>query len=276
MKIGTEEFNIHSESKQLLDVEIVLLNITVYIVVFTYAFDYLSWPVFYLLFHLFYMRFFMGNHDRFHADTSKRWPRPIELFTEYFGLMVTPWDEPYDSIRQKHFSHHKSHLPNKTPGHNMLQDPHSVYEAGGFWRSLFYSTFYEEVQLIIDIRNKNITKSRLIRTTIYLPLMVLFFMVFGWEKYLGVFIAVRLMSTTSWFFFSWFIHTYLYKFGAVRKIPKPVLFLFGLMNGKRVNDGFVRHTSHHAWPYVPSNKLYELDAAVMRNVHAMPKFVSIK
>lgn len=276
MKIGTEEFNIHSESKQSLDVEIVLLNIAVYIVVFTYAFDYLSWPVFYLLFHLFYMRFFMGNHDRFHADISKRWPRPIELFTEYFGLMVTPWDEPYDSIRQKHFSHHSSHLPNKTPGKNMLQDPHSVYEAGGFWRSLFYSTFYEEVQLIIDIRNKNITKSRLIRTAIYLPLMVLFFMVFGWEKYLGVFIAVRLMSTISWFFFSWFIHTYLYKFGAVRNIPKPVLFLFGLMNGKRVNDGFVRHASHHAWPYIPSNRLYELDAAVMRNIHTMPKLVSIK
>ena len=276
MKIGTEEFNIKPESKQLMDVEIISLNIIVYAVIFAYAFDYLIWPVFYLLFHFFYMRFFMGNHDRFHADTSKHWTRPIELFSEYFAVVVTPWDEPYDSIKKKHQIHHATHLPDKIPNQNMLQDPHSIYEAGGFWRSLFYSIFYEEAQLIIDIRNNNITTSRWIKAIIYIPLMLLFFMTFGWEKYLGVFLAVRLMSTTSWLFFSWFIHTYLYEFGTVQKIPKVVLFIFGVMNGKRVNDGFVRHASHHAWPNIPSNRLYELDTAVMRNSDAIPEMFATK
>lgn len=273
MKIGTEEFTIQSESKKAMDVEIVFVNLLVYAVVFIYAFDYLSWPVFYLLFHHLYMSFFMGTHDRFHADRSRRWPPPVEFFAEHFALVVIPWAEPYDSIRQKHFTHHATHLPKKTPGHDMLQDPHSIYEAGGFWRSLFYCTFFEEAQFVIDIRNKHITKSRWIRLAIYLPLQILFFMTFGWEKYLGVFVAVRLVSTIGWLTFSWLEHTFLYRFGLARKIPRPVIFLLGLTNSKRVSDGFFFHASHHAWPRIPPRKLYILDEAVMRNPDAMPEMI---
>ena len=273
MKIGTEEFIIQPESKKAMDVEIVFLNILVYVVVFIYAFGYLSWPVFYLLFHFFYMRFFMGNHDRMHADKSRHWPRTVERLTEYFAVVVTPWDEPYDSIKKKHYTHHVTHLPKKTPDHDILQDPHSIYEARGFWRSLFYCMFFEEAQFVIDIRNRNITKSRWIRLVIYMPLQILFFMTFGWDKYLGVFLAVRLMSTIAWFSFSWVPHTLFYRFGLDGRIPRPVKLLLGLLNGKRVMDGFFRHNSHHAWPHIPSSKLYILDEAVMRNPDAMPEMV---
>lgn len=273
MKIGTEEFTIQRESKKAMDVEIILVNVLVYAVTFIYAFDYLSWPVFYLLFHHVYMSYFMGTHDRFHADQSKHWPRPIEFFAEYFALVAMPWAEPLDSIRKKHFTHHKTHRPKKTPGYNILQDPHSIYEGGGFWRALFYCTFFEEAQLLIDIRNKNVAKSRWIRLAIYLPLQILFFMIFGWEKYLGVFLAVRLMSTIAWFTFSRVAHTSLYRFGLLGQIPRPFILLNGLINGKRVMDGFFCHTSHHAWPSIPSSKLYLLDEAVMRNPDAMPEMI---
>ena len=131
MKIGNEEFAIQPESKRTMDVEITLFTLLVYAIILTYALGYLSWPLFYLLFHPAYMRVFMGNHDRFHADKSRRWPKPVEWFSETFGVVVTPWDEPYDSIRLKHFQHHLSHLPGKTPDHDTFMDPHAMYEAGG-------------------------------------------------------------------------------------------------------------------------------------------------
>ena len=272
MKIGNETFAIQPESKRALDVEVTLFAILVYTLILVYAFGYLSWPLFYLLFHLVYMRVFMGNHDRFHADKTRRWSKPVEKLTEYFGVVVTPWDEPYDSIRLKHFQHHLSHLPGETPDHNTFTDPHAVYESGGFWRSLFFSTFYEEVQLIHDIRHRCVARSRWIRLVIYLPLLVMFIACFGYEKYLGVFFAVRLMSASSWFAFSWFIHTHVYEFGILKKIPDAgfILAMLGLMNGKRVRDGFFRHATHHAWPHIPSGKLYLLDEAVMRHPKERP------
>lgn len=276
MKIGKEELTLERETKKAMDVEIILVNVLVYIVVFIYAFDYVSWPVFYILFHHVYMNYFMGTHDRFHADQSKRWPAPINWFAENFALVVFPWAEPLDSIKPKHFTHHKTHRPNKTPGRDMLQDPHSIYEAGGFWRALFYCIFFEEAQLYIDIRNKKISKIRWVRLAIYLPLQILFIMTFGWEKYLGVFAAVRFMSAIAWFMFSHVAHTTLYRFGLARKIPGVFKLFWGIMNGKRVKDGFFVHTSHHTWPSQSSSKLYLLDEAVMRNPDAMPELVPTK
>ena len=272
MKIGNEEFAIQPESKRTMDVEITLFTLLVYAIILTYALGYLSWPLFYLLFHPAYMRVFMGNHDRFHADKSRRWPKPVEWFSETFGVVVTPWDEPYDSIRLKHFQHHLSHLPGKTPDHDTFMDPHAMYEAGGFWRSLLCSMFYEEVQLIHDIRHRCIARSRWVRLAIYTPILAMFIAYFGWEKYLGVFFAVRLMSASGWFTFSWLLHAHVYEFGILKKIPgaKLVLAMLGVMNGKRVRDGFFRHAAHHAWPHVPSGQLYLLDEAVTRNPEEMP------
>ena len=272
MKIGNETFAIQPETRRAMDVEITLFTLLVYAIILAYAVGYLGWPLFYLVFHATYMRVFMGNHDRFHADKSRHWPRLVEWFSETFAVVVTPWDETYDSIRLKHFQHHLSHLPGETPDHDTFMDPHAVYEAGGAWRSLFYSLFYEEVQLIHDIRHRCIARSRWIRLAIYTPILVMFIAYFGWEKYLGVFFAVRLMSASSWFAFSWLLHAHVYKFGILKKVPgaKLVLAMLGLMNGKRVRDGFFRHAAHHAWPHVPSGQLFLLDKAVMRNPQDMP------
>ena len=68
-------------------------------------------------------------------------------------------------------------------------------------------------------------------------------------------------------------HTSLYLFGLVKQIPKLVKFLNGLMNGKRVMDGYFVHAAHHAWLSTPSSKLYLLDEAVMRNPDAMLKMI---
>ncbi len=275
MKIGNEEYLIKPLSKRTLDIEMVILMFMVYVTVYLWVFEYISWPIFYIVFHFFYMRFFMGNHERFHSIKSKNWPRLFEIFSEYFALAVTPWDEPYDSIRTKHFIHHATHVRGKKPTQEILQNPHSIYEAGGFWRSLFFCLFFEEAQLIIDIFNKNITKSRWIRLMIYLPLQILFIYNFGWGKYLGVFIAVRLLSSGGWLFFSWFSHTVSYKFGYIKQLKhgKLILFLMGVLNGKYVRDGFFRHASHHAWPSVPPDKLYLLDEAVLRNPDSMPEMI---
>lgn len=273
MKVGTEEILIHPESKRALDVEIVLLTALTYVVIFLYAQDYFSWPLFYLLFHLFYMRFFMGNHDRFHVDLSRRWPRPLEWFAENFAVVVTPWDEPYDSIKKKHFTHHLTHFPEQEPETDFDKDPHSIYESGGMWRSLFYCFFFEEAQLFYDIRHRNIGWERVIRLVIYLPLIIWFIATFGWAKYGGVFMAVRLMSASGWFFFSWFSHVYFYRFGSRREIPRFVLFLLYAMNGRRVGNGFFRHTAHHVWPSVPSGQLYKMDEAVMRHPEARPVMI---
>jgi len=273
MKIGSEEFNIPAESKRAMDVEVSLMTAMTYVVIFVYAFDYLTWPVFYLLFHLFYMRFFMGAHDRMHTDQSRRWPGLVERVAEHFAVVVVPWAEPIDSIRKKHFTHHLTHMPNRKPGNDMLRDPHSIYEAGGFWRSLFYCTFFEEAQLLIDIRNRHITPSRWIRLAIYLPLQILFVMTFGWEKFLGVLLAVRMMSAMAWLAFSWFSHTQTYQFGIDSRIPWSVKMLLKIVNGKRVSDGFFHHSSHHAWPQIPPSKLHLLDDAVMRNLEAMPEMI---
>jgi fatty acid desaturase len=257
-----------------MDIEIILLNIIVYAVVLIYAFGHLNWPVFYLLFHLTYMRVFMGNHSRMHSAKSNGWPKLIEAFAEYFAVVVAPWDEPYDSIKKKHITHHMTHLPSKMPENNMNRDPHSAFETGGFWRSLLSSMFYEGVQLVHDIRQRKIAKSRWIRLAVYLPLQILFVITFGWEKYLGLFLAMRLMSSMAWFAFSWVLHQpALYKFGAVQQIPKVFQFLFGVINGKRVMDGFFRHASHHAFPHVPSGRLHEVDTAVLRNPDAMPEML---
>ena len=134
MKIGAEELILKPESKRALDIEITLWSILVYVVVFLYALDYVSLPVFVVLFYLSYARFFMGNHDRLHTVTSRRLPRLAESIAEHFRLVVTPWVEPYDSIRRKHMRHHATHRPGKTPVLDTRDDPHSALEMGGFLR----------------------------------------------------------------------------------------------------------------------------------------------
>ena len=74
-----------------------------------FSLEYLGWPLFLLIFYAVAMRIFIGNHDRYHADQRIRLPRFFEIISEKFAAVVTPWDEPYDSIRKKHLRHHATH-----------------------------------------------------------------------------------------------------------------------------------------------------------------------
>ncbi len=275
MKIGAEELSYKPETKRALDIECLLLQIPLFAVVFVYAFDYIAWPVFFVLFYLINARYFIGTHDRQHADTSKRWPRFAEVIAERLVVCVTPWRDPYDSLRKKHMTHHRTHRPGKTPVLDTRNDPHSAFEMGGFLRAFLSTVFYEEVQLFFDIRNGEVAPSRWIILVIYLPLQILFLVNFGWEKYLGVLAGVRITSTLFFFFFSWGIHQpLLYRFGIYNKVPLPVRLMLGIANGKRTMDGFFRHVVHHAWPSLPPNRFAEFDSAVMRNPEAAPEMIA--
>lgn len=105
-------------------------------------------------------------------------------------------------------------------------------------------------------------------------MQVLFFLTFGWQKYLGVFLAMRLVGFMAWFVFSWGIHQpSVYKFGFSKSVPGVMRWIFLIMNGKRVTEGCLHHATHHAWPTIPSRKLHEYDAAVLRHPESKPKMI---
>ncbi|MFQ5447171.1 MAG: fatty acid desaturase [Saprospiraceae bacterium] len=271
LTLGGEELTYRPEYKKSLDIEIMLLHVPLFAVVFAYAQGYIVWPLFYLLFHIFEMRIFIGNHDRFHTDMSVRLPRVIEAISEWVAVCVTPWDEPYESIKKKHITHHITHSAGESAPHDVANDPHLLYESGGPVRAFLNCLFFEEVQLIHDIRYGNLTKDRLFRFLIYAPLIALFILNFGWAKFWGVFAAMRIVGATGWFVFSWGIHQpAVYRFGFSKKVPRLFKFLFQLMNGRRVTEGCIHHVIHHAWPGVPYTRLREFDAAVLRHPEAAP------
>jgi len=136
--------------------------------------------------------------------------------------------------------------------------------------------FYEEVQLYLDIRNKNLNRSRLTRLLVYLPLQVAFILFFGWQKYLFVFLGMRIVGFSGWIVFSWGIHQpFVYRFGFSEKVPALLRRLFAIMNGNRVIQGVIHHATHHAWPGIPAGQLHEFDAAVLRNPSAAPELRAI-
>jgi len=276
LTLGKEELTYQPETKKALDIEILLLHIPLFAAVFAYALDYIVWPVFYLIFHIFEMRIFIGNHDRFHTDMSVRFPRFIEAITEWLAVCVTPWDEPFESIKRKHIMHHATHGPGKSAPDDAAKDPHSVFEMGGAGRAFLNCLFYEESQLILDIRNGNMTKDRLYRFLIYAPLIVLFILSFGWAKFLGVFAAMRIVGATAWFVFSWGIHhPSVYRFGFSKGVPKLFKIIFRIMNGRRVTEGVIHHATHHAWPRVPVARLHEFDSVALRHPEAAPEMKAI-
>lgn len=276
MKIGSEEIKYKPEAKKSLDIEIMLLHVPLFLLILVYALNYIAWPLFLLLFYMIEIRIFIANHDRFHTDRRQRLPRPVEAFSEWLSASVTPWDEPYDSILKKHLTHHSTHAPGKSVKHDPLADPHSLFETGGFWSALFHCLFYEESQLIIDFRNGNIGRERWIHLMTYLPLQALFIYGFGWEKYLIVFLSMRMVGCTAWFIFSWGIHQpFVYRFGFSRQVPKWFRFIFAVLNGNRVTEGVIHHATHHAWPGIPSKRLHEFDELVLRYPEAAPEMQTV-
>jgi fatty acid desaturase len=271
VKIGDEDLTIQPESKRAVDIELLLLNLLLYAIVAAFSFDLIAWPIFLLLFYPIAMRVFIGNHDRYHAKRGERLPRFLEAISEGWAVVVTPWDEPYPSIRKKHLRHHGTHAPGMSSKYDPETDPHSVFELGGIVRVLFSCLFYEEVQLVLDIRNKNLTRSRLYRFLFYVPLLIAYIAIFGWVKFAIVLLGIRIVGFTAWFVFSWVIHQpFVYTFGFSDKMPAWFKVVFTVLHGRRVAQGCLHHATHHAWPTVPYNQLHDFDSAVVRNPKSAP------
>ena len=260
VQFGEQRVFYTPESKKSIDLEVLLLNTVLYAVILLYGFDYLKWPLFLLLFYMLAIRAFVANHDRTHASGRDRLPPWLEALSEGFAVVVTPWDEPYDSVKRKHLKHHATHVHDPSPGLDARDSAHSVYEFGGFFRSFFSCLFYEEVQFFLDVRYDRLSKSRLYRLFIYPPLQLAFIWGFGFEKYLVVFLAMRLVGVSSWFVFSWVVHQpAIYRFGFSQSLPGLFKWVFSLIHGRRVTEACVYHLVHHTWPAIPSRELYRFD-----------------
>ena len=260
--IGENHITYKPETKRAIDLEILALNVLLFIAIFLFAMDLIAWLLFVPIFYVLAMRVFIANHDRMHANHRIRLPRLLELFAEGFAVVVTPWDEPYDSIKKKHLKHHSTHLSHAETEHGVAEDPHSVYEDGGLFRVVVSCLLYEEIQLVQDIRNGNPGKSRLYRFLIYVPLQIAFIAAFGFGKFIVVFLAMRMVGFFAWFVFSYVIHRpQVYKFGFANHVPKIAKLTFKLLHGRRVTEGCLYHATHHAWPGIPYDQLHRFDAA---------------
>ncbi len=274
VSIGNEKITFRPETKLAIDLELILWHIPLYLLIAAFSLDYIGWPLFLLLFYMVAMRIFIGNHDRYHADHRVRLPRFLEAFSEGLAVVVTPWDEPYDSIRPKHLRHHTTHGPGKEPVLDTRQDPHGVFELGGLLRVFLSCLFYEEVQLLIDIRNRNLTLGRLYRFLIYVPLQVAYILYFGWWKFLVIFLGMRITGFAAWFVFSWGIHqSFVYRFGFSRQVPRWFKWGFALLHGRRVTEGCIHHATHHAWPAIPYNQLHRFDRVARQQQEAAPVMI---
>ena len=267
--IGEKEISFRPESKKSIDIELLLLNILLFSLIAIFSLGYINWPLFLFLFYAFAMRVFIGNHDRIHASKKNKFSRFVEVFAEGIAVVVTPWDEPYDSFKKKHLTHHAKHAQNNSSKLDTKNNPHSVFELGGFFRVFFSCFFYEEVQLFLDIQNNNLTKSRLYRFLMYVPLQIAFIFAFGWDKFLVVFFAMCLVGFSAWFVFSWLIHQpAIYKFGFAKQVPKFFKQMFALIHGQRVTEGCIHHATHHAWPGIPYNQLNKFDSIAVQNTNS--------
>ena len=260
VRIGDQKVNYIPETKRAIDTELLLLHIPLLADIALFSLDVINWPVFMLIFYPIAMRIFIGNHDRYHADHKIRLPRFWDWLSENLAVVVTPWDEPHDSIKRKHLIHHATHVNEKDGVLDSKNDPHSLYESGGFLSVFFSCLFYEEVQFILDIRDGNLTRSRLIRFLMYAPILTGYVYFFGWAKFFGVFIAMRTVGFFAWFVFSWVIHQpFVFRPGFSSKVPGIFKWVFSAMHGRRVGEGCLHHVIHHKWPGIPYNQLNKFD-----------------
>jgi len=276
IEFGDQKISFTPESKRWLDIELMLLHIPLLILIFSFAYGFVNVYLFLFLFYCLGMRIFIGNHDRFHADNKIRLPRWIELISENLWVAVTPWDETFDSVRKKHLKHHATHGPGKKAVYDLKNDPHCVYEDGGFFKVFLSCFFYEELQLFLDITYSRVTRSRLYRILIYLPLQIIFIYFFGWSIFLFVFLGWRIVGFSGWFFFSYVIHQpFVYKFGFSRSVPKVFKLIFTLIHGRRIAEGVLHHATHHAWPSVSYKELNKIDSSALENAEYAPEMIAL-
>jgi len=270
IQLGKESVSYQMETKKSLDIEILILNLLMTALILAFSFGLIVTPIFFVLFHMIGVRSFIAGHDRMHTNHKVRFGRILESLFEGFAIVVTPWDEPYDSVKRKHIAHHISHAPGKHLELDSRKDPHSLYESSVVIAS-FSCLFFEEVQLFLDVRDNKLSMSRLYRLMVYLPILTLYIYYFGWMKYLMVFLAMRITGASSYFIFSWLSHrnpVYNYRFSS--QIPKWMIQVISLLLGQRVSKGIINHPIHHAWPGVPYNQLEKIAKAIRENPISAP------
>ncbi len=242
------------EDRRLIDIELALLTLLLYVLVFVFA----AYPVptlaFFILFYLIEVRIFAAYHDRMHANNTGD-NRILDRFVDHFCLFVTPWAEPYSSFKWKHFQHHKTHaLPSHEPATH--EDCHRVYQEG-LAKSLLACLFYEEVQFFMDLRGKRINRERVVLILLYSCGILLFIHLFGLQKFAIVFLALRISGCTSWFSFSYGLHRESnYNAEFHKRVPVWLQRLATLLLGRRAVNNTLHHVLHHRYPSVRSRDLH--------------------
>lgn len=274
MRIGTEDFQFEVESKRKLDTVLMLLHVPLFALIWAYAEGYLPFLMFLAAFYLVEIRIFSLHHDRVHADFGKRLPGPLDTLADWMELIVTPWDEPFPSYSAKHLKHHASHIADRVPARDLKSDPHSAFESGGWFKAFLGCLFYEEIQLWLDLRYGNFHKARYTRLAVYAPLIAGFIYFYGWEKYLGVLVSMRIVATIAWYVFSWGFHQdFSYTYDFHRKLPGWLKLAYAALNGRRTLSAWMFHAAHHAYARVPCLRLQQINEIAERNPTAVPKLV---
>jgi len=264
-----------AESKRSIDSEVLAWHVPFFILVYCYAMGWLGWPVFFLLFYPLMARIFITNHDRIHADRNRELPLVLDWLANNLALVVTPWDEPFDSYAAKHLAHHRSHEAGHQPQLDPLADPHSVYESGGLWRALLSAAFYDEIQFYLDVRSRHITRGRWVRMILFTPLILIFINYAGWLTYAGVLAASKITGAVDWFVFSYVLHKpYFFRYGFVDHVPGWLRILILFTHGRRAVNGILFHAAHHAWPAVASGRLHPLDDIARQHRERAPTLVT--
>lgn len=274
MRIGNEEFNFEVESKRRLDVVLMLLHVPLFLLIWAFASGHVSFLAFFMAFYLIEIRIFSLHHDRVHADFNRKLPRPLDVLANWMELIVTPWDEPFPSYSTKHHKHHASHVADRIPARDLINDPHSAFESGGWFKALISCLFYEEIQLWLDLKNRSFHRSRIARFAVYTPAILGFIYFYGWEKYLGVLLAMRIVATIAWYVFSWGFHQdYSYNHSFHGKLPAWLKAAYAILNGRRTLSAWLFHAAHHAYARVPCLQLERINEIAKRNPGSVPRLV---
>ena len=155
---------------------------------------------------------------------------------------------------------------------DVSSDPHSAFESGGWFKAFLSCLFYEEIQLWLDLRNGNIHRSSFARLFVYTPLIALFIYHYGWEKYLGVLVSMRIVATIAWYVFSWGFHQdFSYNYSFHRRLPGWLKAAYAALNGRRTLYAWMFHAAHHAYARVPCLQLQLINEIAERNATAVPK-----
>lgn len=184
-------------------VEDVVYSVLVYVVLFLFSQNFVSYALMQALLIILVTRIFNIRHERTH----------LPLHTKNFGLFAisnlieifhTPWQEPFSEQRKKHILHHQDHSGKERL--TLLENPHAAMEKG-FVSSFLSATFYHEVMLTLDlVRDRKLSHFRvgMVLFTSFVIALTIFLV--GWKSFLLFVLAYRIATMIAWFTFSYLLH----------------------------------------------------------------------